>query len=98
MDDTGRITRFVEKPKSAEVFTDLASAGVLIIEPDVVNRIPPDTFYDFGHDLFPQLLAQGVSMYGWVVPEGTYVLDIGTPEKLLQAQQDWHSLSQKERV
>lgn len=61
----------------------------------LINRIPPDTFYDFGHDLFPQLLKQGVSMYGWVVPDGTYVMDIGTPEKLTQAQHDWHSLKER---
>lgn len=95
MNPAGQITRFVEKPKPEEVFTDLASAGVLIIEPDVVNRIPADTFYDFGRDLFPQLLEQGVSMYGWVVPDGTYVLDIGTPEKLTQAQHDWHALKER---
>jgi mannose-1-phosphate guanylyltransferase len=93
-DSAGRITRFVEKPKREEVFTDLASAGVLIIEPDVVNLIPPDTFYDFGHDLFPQLLEHGVSMYGWVVPEEAYVMDIGTPEKLAQAQHDWHAMEE----
>jgi dTDP-glucose pyrophosphorylase/phosphoheptose isomerase len=94
MDAQGRITRFVEKPKPEDVFTDLASAGVLIIEPDVVSRIPVDTFYDFGRDLFPQLLDKGISMYGWVVPEGTYLLDIGTPEKLAQAQHDWHILKE----
>jgi dTDP-glucose pyrophosphorylase/phosphoheptose isomerase len=91
MDETGRITRFVEKPKPEEVFTDLANAGVLVIEPDVVSRIPPNKFYDFGLHLFPQLLAQGVSMYGWVAPESTYVLDIGTPDKYAQAQHDWHA-------
>lgn len=95
MNAAGRITRFVEKPKAEEVFTDLASAGVLIIEPDVVSRIPADTFYDFGRDLFPQLLEQGVSLYGWVVPDGTYVMDIGTPEKLTQAQHDWHAMKER---
>ncbi|MCL5996579.1 MAG: sugar phosphate nucleotidyltransferase [Chloroflexi bacterium] len=90
LDHEGRVTRFVEKPRPDEVFTDLANAGVLIIEPDVIKHIPPDTFYDFGHDLFPMLLRQGVSLYGWVVPEGTYVMDIGSPEKYAQAQRDWH--------
>lgn len=89
MDDSGRITRFIEKPRAEDVFTDLANAGVLIIEPSVVKQIPPDTFFDFGHDLFPLLLARGVTMYGWVVPDGTYVLDIGSPERYAQAQCDW---------
>jgi mannose-1-phosphate guanylyltransferase len=89
MDRDGRITRFVEKPRPEEVFTDLANTGVLIIEPDIVGHIPPDTYYDFGQHLFPRLLERGISMYGWVVPDGAYVLDIGTPEKYTQAQREW---------
>jgi mannose-1-phosphate guanylyltransferase len=89
MDDTGRITRFVEKPKPEDVFTDLANAGVLVIEPDAINLIPPNTFYDFGHDLFPRLLDTGISIYGWVIPANTYLLDMGTPAKYAQAQREW---------
>ena len=88
MDSTGRVTRFVEKPPADQVFTDLANAGVLVIEPSVIEHIPADTFYDFGHDLFPKLLAAGESIYGWKIPDGTYLLDIGSPEKYAQAQQD----------
>ncbi|MCB0117262.1 MAG: nucleotidyltransferase family protein [Caldilineaceae bacterium] len=84
----GKVLRFVEKPKAEEVFTDLANAGVLVIEPSVIEHIPADTFYDFGHDLFPKLLAAGESIYGWKIPDGTYLLDIGSPEKYAQAQQD----------
>jgi NDP-sugar pyrophosphorylase family protein len=90
----GRITRFVEKPKASEVFSDLANAGVLVIEPSVIEKIPPDTFYDFGNHLFPQLLSSDLSMYGWVVPEQTYCLDIGTHEKYAQAQTEWVLLKQ----
>jgi NDP-sugar pyrophosphorylase family protein len=89
LDENGRVTRFVEKPRPEEVFTDLANAGVLVIEPDIVNRIPPDTFYDFGQHLFPQLLQTGASICGWVIPQDTYLLDIGTPEKYAQAQREW---------
>ncbi len=89
LDETGRITRFVEKPRPDEVFTDLANAGILVAEPDILRHIPPDTFFDFGHDLFPRLLAAGVSMYGWVIPDQAYLLDIGTPERYAQAQQEW---------
>jgi len=89
LDADGRITRFVEKPRPEEVFTDLASAGVLVAEPAVVDAIPPATFYDFGRDLFPRLLAQGASLYGWVIPPDAYLLDIGTPEKFAQAQREW---------
>ncbi len=89
LDENGRITRFVEKPKREDVFTDLANAGILILEPHVIPTIPPDTFYDFGHDLFPRMLQAGTSIYGWVIPDGTYLLDIGSPEKYAQAQREW---------
>ena len=89
LDEHGRVTRFVEKPRLEEVFTDLANAGVLVIEPDIVDCIPPDIFYDFGQHLFPKLLQTGVSIYGWIIPQNAYLLDIGTPEKYAQAQRGW---------
>jgi mannose-1-phosphate guanylyltransferase/phosphomannomutase len=89
LDDGARITRFVEKPPAEAVFTNLANAGVLVVEPHVIERIPPNAFYDFGRDLLPQLLASGVPIYGWVIPDRTYLLDIGTPEKYSQAEREW---------
>jgi phosphoheptose isomerase/UTP-glucose-1-phosphate uridylyltransferase len=89
LDAAGRITRFVEKPAPDEVFTDLASAGVLIVEPRAIQRIPPDTFHDFGRDLFPQLLREGLSLYGWVTPPGSRVIDMGTPAKYALARREW---------
>lgn len=89
LDGDGRITRFVEKPRPEEVFTDLANAGVLVVGPCAIPYIPPDTFYDFGRHLLPQLLEAGIRLYGWVIPPETYLLDIGTPEKYAQAQRDW---------
>jgi NDP-sugar pyrophosphorylase family protein len=85
----GRVTRFLEKPAPEEVFTDLANAGILVVEPSALDAIPPDTFYDFGKHLLPQLLDAGASIYGWPIPEGTYLLDIGTLEKYDQAQREW---------
>ena len=89
MDAQGRITRFVEKPRPEEVFTDLANAGVLVVEPAVLEHIPPGEFFDFGLHLFPRLLEAGVSIYGWVIPRSAYLLDIGTPEKYEQARREW---------
>jgi mannose-1-phosphate guanylyltransferase/phosphomannomutase len=89
MDATGKVERFVEKPKPEEVFTDLANAGVLMLQPEVLDLIPADTFCDFGLHVFPMLLAAGMSIYGWVVPADAYVLDIGSPEKYAQANREW---------
>ncbi len=89
LDPRGRIRRFVEKPQPHQVFTDLANAGVLVMEPTVLSQIPPGRFYDFGLHLFPELLRQEIPLYGWVVPPGTRVLDIGTPDRYALAQRIW---------
>lgn len=89
MDAAGRILRFVEKPKPEDVFTDLANAGVMVVEPWVIDMIPPDVFFNFGRDLFPMLLEKGVAMYGLAAPEDTFVMDIGSHATYDRAQQDW---------
>lgn len=89
VDANGRIHRFVEKPRPEDVFTDLASAGVLVMEPWVVEFIPEATFFDFGLHLFPALLDAGKSIYGMIIPDDVFLLDIGTTSKYEQAQRDW---------
>lgn len=89
MDGSGRIRRFVEKPPRDQVFSDLANAGAYVMEPDLIAAIPPDTFYDFGHDVFPDLLARDVPIYGYPIAADDYLLDIGSPDKYEQAQRDW---------
>ena len=49
----GRITRFVEKPPADQVFSDLANAGVYVLDPAVLDAIPADAPSDFGRDIFP---------------------------------------------
>jgi len=88
-DDQWRITRFVEKPRPDEVFTDLASAGVFVLEPEVIDHIASATFYDFGHDLFPRLLEESIPMYGYPISDTDYLLDIGTIHHYERAQREW---------
>lgn len=79
LDEAGRIIRFVEKPAPDAVFSDLANAGVLVAEPGILPFIPPDRPSDFGRDVLPALLAAGAPVYGWPIPAGTTVVDMGTP-------------------
>ena len=57
-DKDGFITRFIEKPSAAEVFSDLVNTGIYIIEPNVLDMIPEGTAYDFSKDLFRACCAQ----------------------------------------
>lgn len=89
LDEHGKVIRFVEKPAIDDVFSDLAHAGVSVMDPELLQFVPPDRFYDFGRDLFPRLLQSGVPIYGWPLPDTAYLIDIGTPEKYARAQQEW---------
>ncbi len=85
----GRIVRFVEKPDPKQVSTNLISAGILVLESGVLDSIPARTFYDFGKDLFPKLLAEGKPLYA--MKPDAYVQDVGTPERLAKAQRDFEA-------
>ena len=85
-DDTGRITRFYEKPAQSEVFSDLANTGVYIIEPNIIDMIPENTKFDFSMDLFPMLLERNIPIYGWEM--NGYWCDVGNIKQYMQAQAD----------
>jgi mannose-1-phosphate guanylyltransferase/phosphomannomutase len=85
----GRVTRFVEKPPREEVFSDLANAGVYVLDPAVLDAIPPDLPSDFGRDIFPCLLANGLPLYATLL--GGYLQDTGTPNAYRQA--NWDGLA-----
>lgn len=75
IDSESNILRFVEKPAPGTTSSKLANAGIYILEPEVIDYIPPDTFYDFGYDLFPSLLTKGAGLYGYVTADT--VIDAG---------------------
>lgn len=86
LDSNGRIQHFTEKPKREEATSNWINAGTYIIEPTVLDRIPEGRHYMVERGLFPGLLAEGQPMYGYKTE--AYWLDIGTPGKYLQAQED----------
>ena len=83
LDDQQTIVRFAEKPPRDQAFSDLANAGIYVMEPEVFNWIPANQMYDFGHDVFPSLLADGERIAGYVIEER--LIDIGLPEKYEEA-------------
>lgn len=89
LDDSGRMTRFVEKPAPGTISGNLANSGILVLEPRVLREIPPGQPYDFGLHLFPKLLEQGVALYGERFD--AYILDIGSADRLEQAETDFRT-------
>jgi mannose-1-phosphate guanylyltransferase len=59
----GQIESFQEKPKPADAKSTLASTGIYIFEPAVLDLIPSNQVYDIGSQLFPQLVAQKLPFF-----------------------------------
>ena len=89
LDASGRMTRFVEKPAPGTVKGNLANSGILVLEPGVIREIPPCEKYDLGLHLIPKLLDQGMPLFGERL-DG-YILDIGAPDRLEQAEDDYRT-------
>jgi len=83
LDGAGTIIKFVEKPPREQVFSDLANAGIYVLEPEVLDLIPEGQVWDFGHDVFPAMLAQDIHVAGYII-EGI-LIDIGLPENYQHA-------------
>lgn len=85
-DQQGRITKFLEKPSWGEVFSNKVNTGIYILEPQVLSFFEPGQIFDFSKDLFPQLLADGLPLFGYVA-QG-YWCDIGNLEQYQQSHFD----------
>jgi NDP-sugar pyrophosphorylase family protein len=83
LDDAHTIVRFVEKPSRDQVFSDMANAGIYVLEPEVLDRIPAGQVCDFGQDVFPKMLAEGTRIAGYAIEDT--LIDIGLPEKYIEA-------------
>jgi NDP-sugar pyrophosphorylase family protein len=82
----GRVRRFLEKPKPEEITCNTINAGVYVLEPHILNYIPAGEKFSFEYQLFPALLANNEPFYAYTMSE--YWLDIGTPQRYLQANDD----------
>lgn len=80
----GAVTEFLEKPDSSQIDTDEVNAGAYVLERSVVDLIPPGRAVSIEREIFPRLVGQG--LFGLRL-EG-YWMDIGTPERYLQATWD----------
>ncbi len=85
-DTMERIFAFSEKPDWSETLSDLANTGVYILSPQVLKKVPKGEMFDFARDLFPLLLREGYSLFGYK-DEG-YWCDIGKISTLYRCNQD----------
>ena len=79
VDKDERIIGFQEKPLSGEEKSNLANSGIYVFEHDIFNYIPEKTFYDFGKNVFPDLLLKEIPYYGF--KHNKYWNDVGGLEE-----------------
>ena len=82
-DDEQRVLEFREKSPGPAP-TNRINAGAYILERSVVDLIPAGRAVSFEREVFPQMVGHG--LYGWAA-DG-YWIDIGTPERYLEATWD----------
>lgn len=84
--DDGRVLAFHEKDPRSAGKPGLVNTGIYMLSADIFGLIPDGQAFDFGRDLFPQLVIQGYPVYA-VALDG-YWLDMGVPAQYLQANFD----------
>ena len=86
VDDDGKVQRFLEKPTWGQVFSDTVNTGIYVMQPEVFDYVAEGEVVDWSGDVFPQLLAEGKAIYGYVA-DG-YWEDVGTLESYIRVQAD----------
>ena len=77
------VAEFLEKPSADTLLdTNLISAGAYVLERSVLDLIPPDRKVSIEREVWPALVGEG--LYGFD-DQQAYWVDIGTPERYLQA-------------
>jgi mannose-1-phosphate guanylyltransferase len=79
------VHRFIEKPAADEVTTSLVNAGIYVLEPEVLEMIPPHQEVSIEREIFPELEAMG-RLRAYI--SSSYWRDIGTPRSYLAASHD----------
>ena len=88
--EDSQVLRFLEKPSlddSNRLKINTINAGIYILEPRVLGFVPAGEKYSFEYQLFPDLLRQKEKFRAFTADDA-YWLDIGTPQRYLQANRD----------
>jgi mannose-1-phosphate guanylyltransferase len=82
LNDDRTVSEFLEKPSPEQIDTNLINAGAYVLERRVLDSMAPaGTKVSIERDVFPTLVGDG--LYGYAA--SGYWLDIGTPDRYLQA-------------
>lgn len=60
--------------------SNLVNAGIYILKPEILKYIPENKFYDFGRDLFPNLLKKKIKIAAYLMPKNEFLFGIDNLE------------------
>ncbi len=82
----GRVETFLEKPAPGEAPTNRINAGIYVLEPAVLGRIPSGRRVSIERETFPALVEEGALFARY---DDAYWLDTGTPQAYIEANADY---------
>jgi len=85
-DASGRVVRFVEKPRPDQIRCDTINAGIYLLESRTLGLMPAGEPLSIERRFFPELIGGGGHLQAYV--HRGYWIDIGTPDKYLQVHRD----------
>ena len=86
-DGQGNVLDFLEKPAPGSAIPcNTVNAGIYVLDPQSLDRIPKDTNFSIERGYFPSLVRDRETFIA-LVSDG-YWIDIGTPDKYRQAHRD----------
>jgi mannose-1-phosphate guanylyltransferase len=83
-DGDGAIVEFLEKPDPSQAGPGEINAGTYVLERSVLDLIPDGQMVSIEREVFPRLIGKGLH----ALPLEGYWMDIGTPQRYLQATWD----------
>ncbi len=85
LNDDDSVAGFLEKPEPHQIDTDLISAGAYVLEREVLDMVWPGVEASIEREVWPSLVGHG--LHGFVHRDA-YWMDIGTPDRYVQAVAD----------
>lgn len=90
MDKSLKVKKFIEKPAGAKKNKKyFINGGIYLFEKEILSHIPNNRPYSIEKDFFPNCLKKSMPVFGYPCVSATYWLDIGTPQKYIQANIDF---------
>ncbi len=75
LDEDDRITGFIEKPAPGAAPGHWVNAGLLVVEPRLLDYVPAGRSSDFGREVLPDVLARRELVFGYRMTENLWWAD-----------------------